>query len=136
MRYDCTCMKGFEQHIIKRRDPVRLLYRRLFIVLAFLLLAVLVRSVWNMYGKSAETAAARTAAEMRLEELDERKRVLEASIADMRSDRGVEAKLREQYAIGNEGEGLVIIIEDNRKQPQKESHFLPALSWLRSIWPW
>lgn len=88
-----------------------------------------------MYGKSAETATARAAAEMRLEELNERKRVLEASIADMRSDRGVEAQLREQYALGKEGEGLVIVVEDAQKAPVPKSGF-PTLSWLWSVWPW
>lgn len=135
MRYDCTCMKGFEQHIITKRDPVRLLYRRMLIVFCLVLLVVLVRSVWNMYGKSAETAQARMAAEVRLEELQGRKRVLETTIADLRSDRGVETQLRERYALGSEGEGLVIVVDDAPK-PQKPRQEFPPLTWLKSIWPW
>lgn len=135
MRYDYTCMKGFEQHIITRRDPVRLLYKRILIVLCVALLVVLAQSVWSMYGKSAETAEARAAAEAHLLELQERKRVLETTVADLKSDRGVEAQLREQYALGNSGEGLVIVVGDTPK-PQKQAQGFSAFTWLRSIWPW
>ncbi len=71
--------------------------------------------IWNMFGffgKMLETGKNRKVAENKVEELEHSKLELESSIARLNTDKGIEEKIREDYALGKEGEGLVQIVEE------------------------
>jgi hypothetical protein len=103
---------------IRQRDnPVRLLGRRLFIVALFVLVIAVAWGVWNAHQKERESGALRALAEVQLKDFTQRHTQLTDDIADLQTSRGMEEVLREQYALGARGEGLIVIVD----QPSAES---------------
>ncbi len=81
-------------------------------VLLLLLMVVLLKSVWALYGKSQLVGTERGRAYEEWHELDLRRQGLEAKVASLQTDRGIEAELREKFAIVKPGEKVVSIVED------------------------
>lgn len=117
----------------QRNDPVRLLQRRLLIVCLLILIAVAVRGVWGVYNKEKESRILRREAELQLMDLRTREGSLRGDIARLKSDRGMEEVLREEYELAKEGEGLIVIVEPHATPPEEESG---ALRWLHKTFPW
>ena len=118
----------------QRRDPLRLFGRRI-LMLALLVLAV-VRSigVWGVYQKERESRSLRADSEAQLADLKSRKAQLETDIAKLKTDRGMEAALREQYQLAKSGEGLIVIVDPPTPQPIATTStmmqwFQKSLSW-------
>lgn len=83
-------------------------------VLIFLVVLLLV-STWSLIRfsrKMAETEKNRNIALKKVSELREAKLKLEADIGKLGSERGVEEVLREDYGLVKEGEGMIIVVED------------------------
>lgn len=117
----------------QRHDPVRLLQRRIFLVILLLLVAVAVRGVWGVYQKEQESRQLRQEAELQLADLKAREASLRADISELKSDRGMEAVLRQEYELAREGEGLIVIVEPNTPSPEPESR---TRQWLHKAFPW
>lgn len=94
-----------------RNDPVRVLWSRLRLVALAVLVVLAASGAWNAYHKERESAVLRAQAQARLADLSARKEQLDRDIAMLRSDRGKEAALREQYALAAEGEGMIVIVD-------------------------
>lgn len=80
------------------------------ILLLAALTFILARGAWNMYGKFAEAAEARGAAEADLESLQGQYTAVEAGVASLESPRGLEAEVRERYGVAKPGEGEIDIV--------------------------
>lgn len=100
-------MHRYEQ----RRDPTRLMWRRLMAVILLIILAIAIRGVWGVYEKEQESRKLRTEAEARLNDLKEREAKMHADISLLRTDRGVESQLRERYDLAKNNEGVIVIVE-------------------------
>ncbi len=100
-------MRTFE----KREDPIRLMRRRLVILALLALVFVGVRGVWGVYQKEHESRALRAETEMRLAELKIREADLRRDMAALKSERGIEEVLREEYELAKEGEGVIVIVD-------------------------
>ena len=123
-------MRSFEQ----RRDPARLFLRRLGILALVLLLAVAVSGVWGVYKKERDSYALRILSEAELADLAQRKMRLESDLERLRTDRGVEEELREQYALAGAGERLIIIVDPSSTSPLQAA---PAKKgWLARLFGW
>lgn len=118
----------------QRRDPLRLLGKRLG-MLALLLLAVFgVRSVWEVYQKERAALELRRHAEGKLIDLTMRESALRADIAALKSERGLEAALRDEYGLGKEGENLIVIVEPSAREQPTDDIWL--IRTLRRAVPW
>lgn len=117
----------------KREDPIRLMKRRLLVALLLILLAVAVRGLWGVYQKEQESRKLREEAEAQLQNLKKRESGLRESISQLKSDRGVEAVLREEYELARDGEGLIVIVEPNpppsAPEPTPFQRFRSWFSW-------
>jgi len=100
-------MRTFE----KREDPIRLMRRRLLIFVLLLLVFAAMRGVWGVYKKEQDSRALRIESETQLAELKSREGDLRQDIAALRSERGVEEVLREEYELAKEGEGVIVIVD-------------------------
>jgi cell division protein FtsB len=118
----------------RKVDPVQLSLRRL----ATLLLAVLVlfggAGVWSAFGKERGSSASRAESQAALADLTRQQSQLEEDITDLQSDRGKEAALRQQYAVGKAGEHLLVIVDPATTTPSAATTTLlqqikDALSW-------
>ncbi len=107
-------MRTFE----KREDPIRLMRRRLVILVLLALVFVGVRGVWGVYQKEQESRALRAEAEMQLAELKIREADLRRDMAALKSERGIEEVLREEYELAKEGEGVIVIVDPALPEPK------------------
>ena len=122
-------MLGFTQ----RQDPVRLMKRRLLILVLLILVVAVVRGVWGVYQKERESGGLRTEAEIQLGTLEARETALRSDLASLKSERGREEVLREEYALAKEGEKLVVIVEPPASPPPQETR---TQKWLHRLFSW
>ena len=118
---------------MQRMDPVRLLQRRIFLVILLVLVAVAVRGVWGVYKKERESRELRHEAELQLADLKAREASLRADISELKSDRGMEAVLRQEYELAREGEKLIVIVEPPITPSVPESR---TRKWFHNAFPW
>ena len=116
---------------IQRSDPVRLMKRRLVIAVLLLFLAAAVRGIWDVYQKLQESQTLRHEAEVQLENLKMRETSLRTDISKLKSDRGMEEVLREEYELARDGEGVVVIVEPQAPPPELQpSTFQRFKTWF------
>lgn len=125
MRY-YTRMRTFE----KREDPIRLMRRRLIILVLLALVFVGVRGVWGVYKKEQESRALRSETELQLAALKTRESDLRRDMAALKSERGIEEVLREEYELAKEGEGVIVIVDPSEPSKQPEPVRTRFESWL------
>jgi len=96
------------------------------LVLAILLLWLLYL-VFDIFRKEevARHAAEDTKAE--LAALEKREQTLAENLADLKTERGREASLRETYGVARPGEEVIIVV------PPDEGNELQELSWWRKL---
>jgi cell division protein FtsB len=108
-------MRNFE----KKGKLMRILESQLVLVI---LAGALLFSLWSLVGfwqKMNETSKKRKMAEEKVLELKEGKEKLEIDIEKLQSDRGIEEILREDFGLAREGEGVIVVVEDQNKEAEK-----------------
>lgn len=117
-----------------KHDLARLLGKR-FLTIGLLALLVLAASAsWSAYQKARESRVLRTHAEMELSELSTREVALSADIAKLTTNRGKEETLREQYPLAGQGEGLIIIVDQETMPAASAGPSL--LDWFERTLQW
>ena len=86
--------------------------------------------VIGFMGKMEITRQNRKVAENKIAELEERKEKLSSEIAKLKTESGVEESIREKFGLAKEGEGLIVVVEDQRKKETKPPGPSGFLSWL------
>lgn len=119
--------------ILKNLDPLRLFMRRVGILFLAVFSLAALSGVWDVYHKERESRTLRGQAEMRLKDLADRDARLRSEIAALKTERGQEEALREQYEVGRAGENLVIIVEP--PQPLPIVATTTFRTWLQKFLP-
>ena len=118
----------------QKRDPVRLFGKRAAIIGVSVGVIILAVAVWDVYKKKRESGSLRSQAESELADLQLRQAQLQKYIAELKTDRGMESALREQYKLAKNGEGLVIIIDPPSTAGNATTS--PVVEWFHRIFPW
>ena len=88
-----------------------------------ILLSILVLFfAWGMIGflgKMIDTRENRKIIENKVSELEREKEKLNADIASLKTEEGIEESIREKFGLAKEGEGMIVIVED--QNPPTES---------------
>lgn len=123
-------MESFGQ----RHNPLRLFGKRLLLLVLLVLVGIAISGVWGVYRKERESRALRAEAEAQLADLSTRKAQLEADIAKLKTKRGVEESLREQYRLVKSGEGLIVIVDPATPTPVTTTS--PVMEWFNKTFSW
>jgi cell division protein FtsB len=119
----------------KRRNMKKEIPRMLLGVAGIVALAgltfVAARAAWDMYGKFAAASEARSDAETQLAQLQTQYERVEAQVAELTTDRGIEAAVRERYGVARPGEGEIDIV---RHASTSDSGARGSESWFRKLW--
>ena len=94
----------------------RLLYSRVTIVILFVLSILLLRSIMELNQKRVAVEKLRAESEVERQDLEEKVRKAQAKNEAISTDRGFEYYVRTTYPVVKEGEG-VIVIYDEEKSP-------------------
>ena len=103
-----------------------------YVLAGFLGITVLVL-VWGVWGIAKKEEIARSAVEDRKAELavlKERKAVFEENLAELSTDRGQEATLRQNHGVARSGEEVIIVV------PPKDDELDPSLPWHARLLGW
>lgn len=120
-------MREYEQ----RQHPRRLLLKRVFLILLLIILVFLGEVVYTLYQKERITREKRIEAEQNLAELVAREKDLRTDLAHLRSASGFEAELRQQFEMGKEGEGVIVIVDKEAELPPPP----PPRPWWQRLLP-
>jgi len=121
--------------ISQKADPVRLFWRRVFILVLAVLVIVGMSGVWRIYKRERESAALNRESAAHLADLMEREAGLKADISDLNTERGKEAALRQQYRMGKPGEGLIIIVDPTAPATTSATSTSSWSSWVKWLFP-
>jgi cell division protein FtsB len=119
----------------ERRNPVRIFMRRLTLVGLFLLVIIAASGVWNIYWKDQESVALKQEAQAQLASIATQQAQLNASIAELQTARGKEGALRQQYNVGDAGEGMIMIVEPATSAPIVPTT-TPFEAWVHRTFSW
>lgn len=111
----------------KQHDPVRLFMRRIGTALLFIVVIALFAGDWSTYKKERGSRDLRTQAEVQYANLAEQEAQLDSQITKLKTARGKEEAMREQFEVGKSGEGLIVIVDQPVAEPTE------ATSTLRRI---
>lgn len=103
-----------------------------YVITAFLVLAI-VWLLWLVWGIARKEEIARhavrgTQAELAI--LKERETILQSNIAELDTERGQEATLRQTRGVARPGEEVIIVV------PPKEATTTPQLPWWKKAVNW
>ena len=102
-------------------------------VIAGLLALAILWLLWLIWGLARKEEIARHAvANTRndLATLETRKKILEGNLAELSTERGKEATLRQTYGVAKEGEEVIIVV------PPKEATTTPKIPWWKKAFYW
>jgi cell division protein FtsB len=94
-----------------RRKLSSFFYSRFFNIVLVLLVIMLAKSVGDLYQKNKLTAANRERVTTELKELERRRDDLEASVARLQTDRGLEWEIRQKFPVVKEGERVITVVD-------------------------
>ena len=118
----------------ERNDPIRILGRRILLILLAMLVVSALWALWDIFRKNMEATQLRAEAEGRLADLESQQAKLEADIEELETNRGMEAALRQQYAVAGAGEGLIVIVESDKTSTRQASS--TPLGWIAKLFHW
>ena len=118
-----------------KNDPVRLFWRRLLILGLLILVIAAIMSVWSAYHKELESADLRAQTQAQLNDLETQQDELNGAISSLQTERGMEAALRQQYALAAKGEQMIVIVDPATSAPA-EATSSPFAQWLHNTFPW
>lgn len=106
-----------------------MLRRRAALLILFVVCVLVGRGMWGVYEKKRETDGWRAEAEKKMHNLEEREADVARIVEHLETPEGVEQAFREQFDVGKEGEGVIIVV--NADQPMGTTTVEP---WWQRMW--
>lgn len=91
-----------------------------FLFLFVIVLVFFTSGVFSFLIKMNETIKNKKIAEDKVYALEQRKDKLITDINNLNTDKGKEKVFRENFGLGKEGEGMIVVVEDKSSPPQPQ----------------
>ncbi len=101
----------FEQ----KRKLKRVMYSRTMLVVLLVVLVLVSKGTWNVYGKMESSRENFEKSERELEKLKTRQSALANQIDYLKTDQGIESEIRQKFRVVKEGEEIAVIVDDVQK---------------------
>ncbi len=114
-------------HFREKKVFERIMYSKAMLGALSILFFFALSAVWGVYEKYHEAKQNKDAALMELESMTGRVRSLESEVALLKTERGMEKKIREEFGFVKEGEGVILIIPNEvrtESSPAQKRNFL------------
>lgn len=121
-------MKNFQN-----KPKTNIMHSLPMIALLFVLLVFLVVGVLGFAGRANDAYQNKKIARARIDELQERKAVLEQNIEELNTDFGKEKVFRENYGLGKPGEQVVIIVDEDTQDDTQEAKKSGFFQFFRNL---
>jgi cell division protein FtsB len=100
----------------KSRTFKQVFYSRPVFILLVVLLLVAAHGTWKIYEKAIIAAEQKDRAAKDLADLKAREMDLEAKIASLKTDRGLEEEIRQRFSVVKNGESVVVVVDPSTQQ--------------------
>ena len=107
----------------------QIVYSRPTLVLLAVLLVVTLNSTWKMYEKASLAREQKNRLENELESLKTRELDLQAKIANLKTERGLEEEIRGRFSVAKNGESVVVVVD-----PSSEGTSTQDESVIGGLW--
>lgn len=104
-------MKNFQRK--DKKKFMKLLETWPFLILLSVVLVFFAINIFHMSQKMLTTVKNKKNAELKYLELKESRERLEKDIERLNTEKGVEERIREEFGLAKEGEGLIVVVEDD-----------------------
>lgn len=121
-------MKRFQE----KRQTMSMVYSKAVLVALFLLILLLGKGVYDIYGRQKESAKFRADSEERMRDLEARKASLSLEVEKLHSEAGVDEKIRSKFNVAKPGENVVLIVNNATTTSTSTPGFFASL-WAK-IW--
>ncbi len=109
----------------------RILYSRVVFALVLISGLFVGKATFDMYRSDNLTAEKRRIAEDELMAVKGRESLLRAQIISLKTERGVEEELREKFRVVKNGEGVIIVVDQEKKESTTtKSGFTRFFKWF------
>ncbi len=114
----------------QRDRAVWLVWKRFGWLVLIVLAVLLMRAVWGMHLRFQEAEKYQERAQKELTNVEGREKELRENIASLKNDRGIEAALRDRFGLVKEGEGVVIVVDEEVSEvPEEPQSWWRWLGW-------
>ena len=124
-------MKSFQQ----RRGWRNIIYSSPSLFLLIILLFFFAFGVIRFFGKMRTTGENRKIAEEKVAQLQKQKETLSTEITKLNTESGKEESIRERFPVAKDGEGVIVIVEDenvpNVPKPKSDGFFSFFTNWFK-----
>jgi len=123
-------MRNFQ----KKEKLRRILQSKPFLVFLGIVILAFIFSMVGFMSKMEETIKNRKIAEDKVAELEKSKETFNSEITKLKTDKGKEEIIRENYPVAKNGENMIVIIDDkNQAGTEKESESGGFFSFLKNL---
>ena len=110
-----------------------LVYSRVTLVILFLLIVLLLRSIMELNDKRIDVAKLRDDSYKEKVEVERKVDIAKKQVDDIATPEGFEAYVRTTYAVVKKGEGVIVIYDDNKVPVSKVREHMTV--WERfTVW--
>jgi len=117
----------------KKQKINKFIYSRPFIIVFFLITAFFAYTVINIIPKVIETRNNKNMVKAEFENLTNREEKLKLDTERIQSENGIEENLREKFRVAKDGEGLIIIVDEDGKEGVKSENKKDFLYFFRNL---
>lgn len=97
----------------EKRKIKRLVYSKITLVILLILIALMLKMVWEVYQKESLTRNNLEKTTNSLDSLQGRERLLSSGIDKLQTDSGIEQEIREKYGLVKPGEEVIIVVDSD-----------------------
>lgn len=108
-------MKNFQEDNFKER----LIHSKVFLFILLFFVLLFFYNVIKLSVKAFETRENKIIAEEKVAQLQKEKDRLNLEIQRLNTEAGVEENIRNKFALAKDGEGLIVVLDDENPQVQK-----------------
>jgi len=90
----------------------KIMYSKVTIIMLLVVLIFLINSVFTIYSKYEKSREGSDLARQELENLKDRQTTLQNKINSLKQASGVEAEIRDKFAVTKEGEKVIVLVEE------------------------
>lgn len=126
------------QDFRKKRAFKRRLYSKLVLIVLLLIFIFVLRGTWDIYQKSQVSKEKLERTQAEFEQVEAKRVNLEADIARLETETGIEAEIRSKFDVAREGEHVIVLVEGDEVVPSVEpkpeglrGFFTTLFSWFQ-----
>ncbi len=105
----------------KKKKVKEILYSRFMIIILLAIFLFFVSGAWDVYKKASFSGYNKMVAEKKLNILKNKKESLISKIDELKTERGVETKIRSKFGLVKKGEEVVVVVDKNSKNIKLDS---------------